>query len=1596
MFGTSLKKQGTSLVRLVIRWRKSVSLESQKYSEKVNVKAVATFFSWLTVLMFFQNCSQQKGIGLLLNPSSGVQSKISSTSAQDLDEEGKPFSLQIHFDEPVETLDASMLEVTNAKILKVEGSGQDFIVQLEPTALEVSLQVKAGMTVKKGTKKKNAESNVLVKRVGAVSPQVVLSTVIPELTAIDNEFEILATFSRSYTPKLEEFRTLNLKLKTLAIVDDPCNCKFKFIAEPTTSNTGDKLSIQFPEKIFSNKWSQYNLASNALDFTFTAVPPTVLLTSEAPSTVSNEFEINLTLSIPDSFLAHPLNSADLDITGGEFVSLQKAKEISGEFSQFKYILRIRPMADLIRVTAKDGILKNKFGQFNAKSNLITRNYVNELFKITFPDLKAVTPLVTSASQNSYKVEGTCPFEGSAVNAYTAVKPTLNVSTGSPCSGGKFSILLNLSNEPEGPVSITLRTSHASGETASTGFSTSKTLGIAIVIEQPLPNSQVTTNNAKAFKVAGSCTHPGGIVSVKATNQDDAVQATQEVVSTCSSLGAFEININFVKFDLQSGFKLTNGIYKIKAQLTEPPLAGKVQQTASYEVPVQRAVVRASPSATTDGPYYIMAADGATNQITVDNLTSNDKAEGAEVGQGLSLVSVNTACKKCQSVVVSNSQVSYTSKTVYSGQKTHSKFDSEAYVGDSVCPVFDPSALGLDEITYVVADEFGLTSQGTLQFRIVTPYTWIGKSNGIIGEKKNWCGVVSADKRSCLGASSAPDLNSALVVDEVLGSFNPSFTKGRFCSLTQIGGQTEVGVLESTELLIFPHRILVKGGKFTATNIPGSVLTGELSLKEGSEFYSPATTAVNFNLNISDKKSFVHNNGNLRLPWNSQYYGEVLVSVPNETTFGSLNQTCYGCQIKVTEQNDPLLGKVPTHIYINQHLTFENSDRNGYGYSQKFNSGAHFHVHGNLYLNKSGGAGTSLISLDGPSGSNQKIIGDSRDQQYPPLVGNLYVNSKGAVEFSSSLGILSKLILADSGGSVSTKNAKLKVDHSGSGGPRIEFSVLNPKADLYFDELLFGNAEGIKLQGLIKTKDLLINTNYVSSTPNNGCPEYERLDPLNDGSGPSQGHIIVSGNFISKGDGRSFGSNDLVTISSTSPTALHAIAPTGCLPNIEIDTAGKFQFAAGTTVIDAPKGQIKVLNGDLLMADVTDSLVIRAIGLLDMNGRKFLQPVILNPKFRGSGKEGIVFASEAHFMNDLEISSEIEPDNKTLGRIDGSALVAHGDVRIKAYGFSGSTELKISGTTPQTIARVGYINNPLVADGPATTVSNSKSSFVGPHIFTKKFTITEGVTPQFSEEDYIEFKATMANPGIDIDTKGVLIPNALIYGVNTDAASTTKQTYKYNMLSPMNTTNLLLGGQAPNRITHAILGEKVYVTNDIKWISETNGHVSGGVDGWGNPFMAQFSPSQTGSVSGYSEIVLTGSSDSHLSELENVFTHRTKLPPIISIAKSPGANVYAKTSLTLRRLNLLESSLISSLDTANQFSKITIGETFSVNTLGNSFIKFPSGNGSEINSMLILPETLSIYDSGSGTYKTSLCTSEKYMTPGNNCYQAKVQIFTNNP
>lgn len=416
------------------------------------------------LIVFFQNCSNQKGLDLLVLPGSGISVSIESLTPEVLDENIDLIPVNIEFGAIIEKLDPSKLQVENAVIESIQGVDQHYTLNLIPSAPgEIKLFLPEKSCQKINSNVMCAASNYFVRNLSSAAPQIKL-TPISNRASVADSFKLNIDLTKPYMLKdLAQFKTQNATLENLNLRDgSTCLCEYEVTVVPN-GELGQVISVQFPENIFYNKWKVGNSASNEYQVLFAATPPEIILSSSAPSEVLGTFDVQLISSVP-ILNATSITADSFTVLGADIYSVENILDTKGNHDPFRLLIRVRPNADNISIQARENIIVNRFHQGNTVSNSVQRTYSNGRFMVTYP--QPALP-ITPQNIHAYNIKGNCPYNDRKVEVFIdkPIKQSLgqvNCTHSTDLTTGVFDINLDFGTRSVGLYVLTLETSDPSG------------------------------------------------------------------------------------------------------------------------------------------------------------------------------------------------------------------------------------------------------------------------------------------------------------------------------------------------------------------------------------------------------------------------------------------------------------------------------------------------------------------------------------------------------------------------------------------------------------------------------------------------------------------------------------------------------------------------------------------------------------------------------------------------------------------------------------------------------------------------------------------------------------------------------------------------------------------------------------------------------------------------------------------------------------------------------------------------------------------------------------------------------------------------------
>ena len=352
-------------------------------------------------------------------------------------------------------------------------------------------------------------------------------------------------------------------------------------------------------------------------------------------------------------------------------------------------------------------------------------------------------------------------------------------------------------------------------------------------------------------------------STSATSYDVTIFADDGTSVVCATQ-----NTTATTFDFGATCSLTPAQYykaSVIAKANSDTLAATNSQFRFY--------VNQSPTLGSggNGVWYVLGGSSITIQAAWAASPAVGVATDPE-SQSMSFTSLGSA--SLGAISVSTSAITYTPTA---GAATH----------------------GADQFTYTIKDSMGGTLTGTIQIYVVQAFTWTGAVSSSWTNPSNWCGFVSADKRSCLGNTMAPSTSAHNVyVDEVCSSAF-SCTPTTAANLT-LGGIyiKRHGFQVGTGYTLSVGTIRQSDGAFVASSGMLTIRTSAQITGGSFKASSTNTRLDGGDLTMSGTATFDHSSGTLQL---SGYADLVNLNGSNLHHLEALNNVSFGSTTVVGTQ-----------------------------------------------------------------------------------------------------------------------------------------------------------------------------------------------------------------------------------------------------------------------------------------------------------------------------------------------------------------------------------------------------------------------------------------------------------------------------------------------------------------------------------------------------------------------------------------------------------------------------------------------------------------------------------------------------------------------
>lgn len=413
-----------------------------------------------------------------------------------------------------------------------------------------------------------------------------------------------------------------------------------------------------------------------------------------------------------------------------------------------------------------------------------------------------------------------------------------------------------------------------------------------------------------------------------------------------------------------------------------------------------------------GPYYVMAG----SSITVSALGGASPTVGIgsdPEGELLSFTSVGTPSIGSISASSSSSLTLSTASTDF----------------------------GKSSISVSIEDPRGGLLTHTLEIKIVQAYTWTGALSSAWNTPGNWCGSVSADKRSCVGAGATPSGTHVIYFDNTCSSAfscSPITTSNISVAGVRISAN---GFSQGTgfSLTIGTSGWTQSGGSFMGSDSAIQFSNSSLTLSSTGSFTSTSGTLSIAGGTLSFNNNFTHNNGTVAL--NTSTYTFTSASDFYNLSFGIWTSHAIS---------------LSSNIIVRNTLNLSGAGNL---------SGYQIDVYGDVSSTKTN-SGTTKVRL---VGNNNQSLASSGGGALPRLIID---KTGGLVTGGSTLSVLSGGIEVLNG-SVDFTNTDMSL--SGGGGEPIQLAG-NPVKSLAINLWTAGNL--VIKDNLTVINDLTLNGNGI--------------------------------------------------------------------------------------------------------------------------------------------------------------------------------------------------------------------------------------------------------------------------------------------------------------------------------------------------------------------------------------------------------------------------------------------------------------------------------------------------------------------------------------
>lgn len=526
------------------------------------------------------------------------------------------------------------------------------------------------------------------------------------------------------------------------------------------------------------------------------------------------------------------------------------------------------------------------------------------------------------------------YASSAISAtsgtdYVAVNSTANIAAGNSSVALSVSSLQDSLYEGNETLSMTL--SSAVNATISTASATG-TINDDEVAQGSFSITGITGAsdiNVDAYLSNGTTAIVNWQASLGSTSYDVTLYENDGSTVKCATQNSTTTSIDFASYSCN----LVLGVnYKVKV-VAKVGVQSLDASNNLYSFYVNQSPVLGSGG---NGNWYVLAG----NSITIDALWAASPAVGVATdpeGDSLSFSSVASA--SLGTIANNSSSITYT-----------------AGAGSS----------GVETFSFTIVDSKGGALTQTMRIHVMTAYTWTGAFSSSWATVGNWCGSISADKRSCAGSASAPGATHTAIIDGTCVSANCTPTNSTLNisvagliinanGFTQGNYTVTVGTTTGFSM---------SAGTFTGSS-SNVTINGSFTLSGGTFNSTSGTLILSRNISISSTATFNHNNGTVDL--NRQYSSSNTLTLSSPVTFNHFVMRGHSSTTTISGT-----------AKVNGTMT----TNSGTGLST-FNGGV-VELYGDVVLNNSNIAGSTVLRWKGSNNQTLTGVGIDANSEAPYL------------------------------------------------------------------------------------------------------------------------------------------------------------------------------------------------------------------------------------------------------------------------------------------------------------------------------------------------------------------------------------------------------------------------------------------------------------------------------------------------------------------------------------------------------------------------------------------------------------------------------------